>query len=72
MSSWLGPIVVCLVIGVVIGVVTGVAGVETSWWYFVIVGLVVATLASVWEAYRRRKKAPGETEVEEEAPESKE
>lgn len=64
MSSWLGVAVVCILIGLVIGVVTGFAGVEMSWWYFVIVGVVVATIASVWEAYGRRKKAPGETEVE--------
>ena len=69
MSSWLGVAVVCLVIGVVIGLVTGFAGVEMSWWYFLVVGVLVATIASVWEAYSRRKKASSQTEVAEEAPE---
>ena len=76
MSSWLGLIVLCLVFGVVIGVITGFAGVEMPWWSWVIVGVVVATLTSVWEAYNRKKKAPGETvvetEVEEEVRESDE
>lgn len=69
MSSWLGVAVVCVLIGLVIGVVTGFAGVEMSWWYFVIVGVVVATISSVWEAYNRKKKAPGETVVEAEVEE---
>jgi len=72
MSSWLGVVGVCLVLGLVIGVITGVAGVEMSWWYFVIIGVLVATIASVWEAHGRRKKASSQTEVEEEAPEPEE
>lgn len=65
-GSWLALIVVCLVVGIVIGVITGLAGVEMPWWSWVIVGLVIATVTSAWEAYGRRRKSPGEPVVEEE------
>lgn len=69
MRSWLGLIAVCLVVGIVIGLITGFAGVEMPWWSWVIVGVVIATVTSIWEAYGRRKNAPGETVVEEEVEE---
>ncbi|MFZ9668532.1 MAG: hypothetical protein ACO3CR_01585 [Solirubrobacterales bacterium] len=69
MRSWLGLIAVCLVVGIVIGLITGLAGVEMPWWSWVIVGVVIATVTSIWEAYGRRKNAPGETVVEEEVEE---
>ena len=75
-GGWLALIVVCLVVGVLIGGITALTGLEMPWWSWVIVGVVVATLTSVWEAYNRKKKAPGETvvetEVEEEVRESDE
>ena len=63
--SWLALIVVAVVVGLVVGVIAGFLGLEMPWWSWAIVGAVVAAIASGWEAYRRRKKAPGQTEVEE-------
>ena len=63
--SWLALIFVYLVIGLVVGVIAWFFGVEMPWWSWAIVGVVIAAISSAWEAYRRRKKAPGQTEVEE-------
>lgn len=64
-SSWLALIVVSLVVGIVVGVVAAFFGVEMPWWSWAIVGVVVVAISSAWEAYRRRNKGPGQTEVEE-------
>ncbi len=63
--SWLVLIVVSVAFGLVVGVVAGFFGLEMPWWSWAIVGVVIAAISSAWEAYRRRKKAPGQTEVEE-------
>ena len=66
-SNWLALIVVSLVVGIVVGVVAGFFGLEMEmpWWSWAIVGVVVVAISSAWEAYRRRNKGPGQTEVEE-------
>ncbi len=65
-------IVVSLAVGLVVGVMAGLFGLEMPWWYWAIVGGAVAVITSVWEAYSRRKKALGQTEVEEQGLKSKE
>ena len=65
-------IVVSIMVGLVVGVVAGFFGLELPWWSWAIVGGAVAVITSTWEAYSRRKKALGQTEVEEEGPKSKE
>ena len=65
--------VVAVVVGLVWGLISGFLGwPETPWWYFAILGLLVAIITSAWEVRSRRKKAPGETVVEEEVRESDE
>lgn len=64
-SNWLALIVVSLTVGIVVGVVAAFFGVEMPWWSWAIVGVVVVAISSAWEAYRRRNKGPGQTEVEE-------
>lgn len=71
-KNWLSLIVVSVVVGLVVGVVAGIFGLEMPWWSWAIVGAVVAVITSAWEAYGRRKKALGQTEVEEQGPKSKE
>lgn len=71
-SSWLVLIIVSLVVGLVVGVIAGLFGLEMPWWSWAIVGAAVVVITSVWEAYSRRKKAPGQTELEEQGPKSKE
>jgi Flp pilus assembly protein TadB len=68
----LALIVVSVAVGLVVGVVAGFFGLEMPWWSWAIVGAVVAVITSAWEAYGRRKKALGQTEVEEEAAKSEE
>jgi membrane protein implicated in regulation of membrane protease activity len=64
-SNWLAVIVISLGVGFVVGVVAGFFGLEMPWWSWAIVGVAVVVISSAWEAYRRRKKTPGQTEVEE-------
>jgi Flp pilus assembly protein TadB len=64
-KNWLSLIVVSVVVGLVVGVVAGIFGLEMPWWSWAIVGVVVVAISSAWEAYRRRNKGPGQTEVEE-------
>jgi membrane protein implicated in regulation of membrane protease activity len=64
-KNWLSLIVVSVVVGLVVGVVAGIFGLEMPWWSWAIVGVAVVSISSSWEAYRRRKKTPGQTEVEE-------
>lgn len=71
-SSWLVLIIVALVVGLVVGVIAGLFGLEMPWWSWAIVGAAVAVITSAWEAYSRRKKALGQTELEEQGPKSKE
>lgn len=71
-SNWLALIVISLGVGIVVGVVTGFFGLEMPWWSWAIVGVVVVAISSAWEAYRRRNKGPGRTEVEEGASKSEE
>lgn len=63
--NWLALIVISLGVGIVVGVVAGSFGLEMPWWSWAIVGVVVVAISSAWEAYRRRNKGPGQTEVEE-------
>ena len=63
-------IVVALVVGLVWGLISGFLGwPETPWWYFAILGGLVAIITSLWEVRSRRKKASIQTGVEEEASE---
>lgn len=71
-KNWLTLIVVSVVVGLVVGLVAGIFGLEMPWWSWAIVGAVIAAISSAWEASRRRKKTPGQTEVEEEASNSEE
>ena len=63
--NWLALIVISLGVGIVVGVVAGSFGLEMPWWSWAIVGVAVVAISSAWEAYRRRNKGPGQTEVEE-------
>lgn len=71
-SNWLVLIAVSVAVGLVVGLVAGFFGLEMPWWSWAIVGVAIAAIASAWEAYRRQKNAPGQTEVEEGAPNSEE
>lgn len=70
--NWLALIVVAVVVGLVVGVVAGLFGLEMPWWSWAIIGAAIAAISSAWEAHRRRKKAPGQTETEEGAPKPEE
>lgn len=71
-GSWFALIIVALVVGLVVGVIARLFGLEMLWWSWAIVGAAVVVITSTWEAYSRRKKALGQTEVEEQDPKSKE